>query len=444
MQPPPNPWPRLVARHLLIALTVLAIGGALGYLLEAAIALLGALLAWNLWQLYRLENWIRRGGRSEPPDAPGLWGEIFTGLHQRRQRRLRRVAGLRRLLDRYRESASALPDAVVVLNPDYRIEWANQTAARLLGLDWPADEGRRITHLVRHPEFMRFMDPDSPPRDALNLPSPVNADLWLEVRLVPYGDHQFLLLARDTTHLHRLEVMRRDFIANVSHELRTPLTVLYGVAETLEDELEDQPELFDSVKLLREQSERMKLLVDDLLMLSRLETGSERAEQDWFNPGNLLRNLVHEAELLSGERGHRIELENEPGLEILGTENELRSAFANLVFNAVKYTPPGTRIRVQWKATPQGGHLAVIDDGPGIAGHHLERLTERFYRVDSGRTQDRGGTGLGLAIVKHVLLRHDGQLHIDSELGRGSRFACQFPAERLRRAVGEAEIARSD
>ncbi|WP_018869553.1 phosphate regulon sensor histidine kinase PhoR [Thioalkalivibrio sp. ALgr3] len=434
MQPPFNPWPRVIARNLLAGLIILGTGWALGYPWITATALLTAALGWNLLQLYRLENWARRGGRSEPPDARGIWGEIFTNLHQRRQRRLRRVAGLRRTLERYRDSASALPDAVVVLNPEHRIEWANPTAARLLDLEWPADEGRRITHLVRHPDFLRFMDPATPPQESLNMPSPLDANRRLEIRLVPYGEHQYLLLARDTTHLHRLEVMRRDFIANVSHELRTPLTVLYGVAETLEDELVDQPELMDSVRLLREQSERMKLLVDDLLMLSRLETGSEQGEQTWFNPTKMLRSLIDEAELLSGDRGHHLALDAEPDLEILGTETELRSAFANLLFNAIKYTPAGTRVTLSWSATDDGGAtLAVDDNGPGIASHHLERLTERFYRVDDARSQDRGGTGLGLAIVKHVLLRHQGQLQIDSELGVGSRFSCHFPPHTVRR-----------
>lgn len=422
----------------MVGVPVLGAGWALGYPWPVATGLLAAALGWNMLQLYRLETWARRGGRSEPPDAPGIWGEIFTNLHQRRQRRLRRVAGLRRTLERYRESASALPDAVVVLNHDYRIEWANPTATRLLALEWPADEGRRITHLLRHPDFLRFMSREAPAQESLNLTSPVDASRRLELRVVPYGEHQYLLLARDTTHLHRLEVMRRDFIANVSHELRTPLTVLYGVAETLEDELEEQPEVTDSVRLLREQAERMKLLVDDLLMLSRLETGAETGDQDWFNPGKLLRNLVDEARLLSGQREHAIELHAEPDLEILGTETELRSAFANLLFNAVKYTPAGTRIEVRWGPAGDGASLAVADNGPGIASHHLERLTERFYRVDDARTQDRGGTGLGLAIVKHVLLRHQGQLEIDSQLGRGSTFTCRFAADVVRRA-GDAE-----
>lgn len=431
-------WPDILITSLLIGLPILALGWATGQFWPTVAFLLGAALAWNIANLLWLEAWLRRGGRAEPPDVRGLWGVVFDHLYRRRKRHENRVHRLRLLLERYRDSARAMPDGVVVLNDDLRIEWLNDQATQLLGLDWPDDGGQRITHLVRHPAFLEFMERARETLHRVTIPSPLDADRQLEVRMLPYGDAQYLLLARDTTHLHRLEVMRRDFIANVSHELRTPLTVLYGVAETLEDELADQPELLRSVQLLREQSERMKLLVDDLLTLSRLETDIRQPAREWIDLGRLLEALASEARLLSGDRQHVIEVSAQPGLELHGTKDELRSAAANLLFNAVKYTPAGTRIEVSWEAAPDGARLSVVDHGPGIASHHLHRLTERFYRVDPGRDTHRGGTGLGLAIVKHVLARHDGHLEIDSRVGQGSRFTCRFPPARVRRTEASA------
>ncbi|WP_018864089.1 phosphate regulon sensor histidine kinase PhoR [Thioalkalivibrio sp. ARh3] len=422
-----NPWPGVIAGTLLVGVPIALLGWSMGQFWATIAFLLGAALFWNLSHLLLLERWLRQGGRSEPPDVRGLWGLAFDHLYRRRRRHEHRVHRLRQYLERYRDSARAMPDAVVVLNDDLRIEWLNEMATQLLGLNWPEDEGQRITHLLRNPAFITFMERARTTPGSVTTPSPMYDDQQLEFRLVPYGDAQYLLLARDTTHLHRLEVMRRDFIANVSHELRTPLTVLYGVVETLEDELADQPDKARSVELLREQSERMKLLVDDLLTLSRLETGSPQGPPQWVDVGAMLDTLKGEAELLSGEQRHRIEIHAQTGLELRGAENELRSAFANLLFNAVKYTPPGTRIEVRWQSDADGVRLSVIDEGPGIARHHLHRLTERFYRVDAGRDQRRGGTGLGLAIVKHVLARHGGHLEIDSQVGRGTRFTCLFP-----------------
>ncbi|MGM0672933.1 phosphate regulon sensor histidine kinase PhoR [Thioalkalivibrio sp.] len=434
---PRKTWPNLVLTSALIALPILALGWATGQFWPTVAFLLAAALAWNIYNLLSLEAWLRLGGRSEPAETGGIWGLVFDHLVRRRNHHERRVHRLRQLVERYRDSVKAMPDAVIILRADYRIEWVNDAAPDMLGITWPRDEGQRITHLLRYPGFLDFMGaPGNPDRSAthtITLPSPLMDDRWLEMRLIPYGERQFLLLTRDTTQLHRLEVIRRDFVANVSHELRTPLTVLYGIAETLEEDLNNQPEQLRSVQMLREHSERMKLLVDDLLLLSRLEIDREKGTQDWFQPAPLLKELAEEPSLVSGEQQHDIRLDTDPTLELYGNRNELRSACANLLFNAVKYTPAGTRITLSWHEDTNGASLSVEDTGPGIASHHIPRLTERFYRVDNGRTQSRGGTGLGLAIVKHVLLRHDGHLAIDSQIGRGSRFTCRFPRGRVRR-----------
>ncbi|MGM0812200.1 phosphate regulon sensor histidine kinase PhoR [Thioalkalivibrio sp.] len=431
---PENPWPMVYTRVALALLGMLVLGLLTGQWL--LVFLLGALaaLVWDWINLRRLERWLRLGRKLDPPKSVGFWGDIFDGLYRMRKRSRERDRRRRKLVRNYRDSIKAMPDATVVLSEDYRIEWCNQAALDLLGLRWPRDEGQRISNIVRHPDFVTFVSWHGREARTVSLPSPVDARLWLEVRLVPHAKKRYLLLARDITAFRRLETMRSDFVANVSHELRTPLTVIYGVSETLGHELGEDPEYARSVELLQEQAERMKILVDDLLLLARLETGGKPGHGDWVDVPELLSGLIEEGRLLSGARRHRITLEAEPDLVILGNEKELRSAFANLLANAINYTPDGGEVDLRWWADASGARLQVSDTGIGIEAQHIERLTERFYRVDTGRSKSRGGTGLGLAIVKHVLMRHSARLSIDSEPGRGSTFTCSFPPGILRRS----------
>ncbi|RLK48844.1 PAS/PAC sensor signal transduction histidine kinase [Alkalispirillum mobile] len=429
-----NPWPRVLLTRLGLFLVAGLAGWWLDALAEALLVPTLALLGWEFYHLVRFELWLREGRELSPPPARGLWGHLMDALDRRQQRQRHRRRALQRLMTRYRDAARAMPDAVVVLGDDYRVDWWNAAAGRLLGLQWPADTRQRIANIVRNPEFAAFLANDSPVAREISLPSPLHSDAWLEIRLVPYGEDLSLLLARDVTHLHRLETMRRDFVGNVSHELRTPLTVIYGIAETLADELGDDADVGDTMRLLQEQSERMRRLVDDLLMLSRLETGATPSNPEWVDMCPLLEELVEDGRALSGSRNHRFELECERGLLLEGCESELRSAFSNLIFNAVKYTPENGFIGVRWYANNTGAHLAVTDNGIGIPAAHIPRLTERFYRVDSARSKASGGTGLGLAIVKHVLNRHAGQLTIRSQPGQGSTFICTFPPQAIQRA----------
>ncbi len=419
-------------RASLALLAVLLLGLLTGrWLLVLLLAALAALV-WDWINLRRLEHWLRLARKLDPPKSVGLWGEVFDGLHRMRKRSRDRDQRRRNLVRNYRDSIKAMPDATVVLSGDYQVEWCNQAARDLLGLRWPQDEGQRISNIVRHPEFVTFLSQYTREARMISLPSPVDGRLWLEVRLVPYAKKRYLLLARDTTALRRLETMRSDFVANVSHELRTPLTVIYGVSETLGQELGDDPEYARSVQLLQEQAERMKTLVDDLLLLARLETGGAPRDRQWIDVAQLLGVLVEEGRLLSGSRQHQIAMEADSGLMVLGNEKELHSAFANLLANAINYTPDGGRIDLHWSSDASGAQFRIRDTGIGIGAQHIERLTERFYRVDTGRSKSRGGTGLGLAIVKHVLMRHGAQLTIHSEPGKGSTFVCSFPPGILR------------
>lgn len=423
---PRNPWPRAVTRFSAVMGLALLVGLAVGHVWAVLFFALLACLVGPMRNLVRLERWLRTGRRIQPPRSEGLWGDIFDNLYRLQRRHRQRRQRLAEVLRRFRNSANAMPDATVVLRDRGEMVWWNPLAERYLGLRWPQDGGSPIANLWRHPDFARFLA-QGDWREAAKVPSPVDEGTVLELRIVPYGVGERLLLARDVTRLHRLETMRRDFVANVTHELRTPLTVIQGVAETLADYgAADPSELERPLGLVLQQTRRMGRLIDDLLLLSRLETGGRHRSLERVNVPELLRSVEEEARALSEGR-HAVSLEADPGLVLDGDYNELRSAFVNLLSNAVKYTPAGGRIEIAWFEDRRGACCRVSDTGRGIPAHHLPRLTERFYRVDSGRSQGAGGTGLGLAIVKHVLSRHGASLEIESRLDEGSTFTCVFP-----------------
>lgn len=411
-------------------------------------------LAWSLFigstlvilrqyrQLARVLSWLRRGRRSDPPNVPGLWGEVIHDVYRQYHRNRKRKKKLAKVLNRFHDSSAAMPDATVILGGSGEIEWFNDAAKRLLGLRSGQDLGRRIGNLIRHPSFTAYLAAGDY-SEAVEIPSPLNESLRLNIRVVPYGRNQRLLAARDVTRLYRLEQMRRDFIGNVSHELRTPLTVITGYLEALTDAEEDDPKAVRSSMLqMKAQAERMRRIVEDLLTLSRLETQDDRSREpsEVAVPG-LLAALEKDARMLSGEQGHRLSLEADTGLWLKGNANELHSAFSNLISNAVRYTPADGQIAIRWFEDEDGSaRYEVRDTGIGVDPRHIPRLTERFYRVEVDRSRATGGTGLGLAIVKHVLQRHDAWLQIHSTPGKGSTFSCVFPPERVLRRKS-AEVA---
>jgi len=400
----------------------LLIGQAMLFLFLASLTYIG----WHLYHLRQLEQWFSHK-KFHPPEAPGIWGEVFYHFYRLQQRNRKRKRQLGEMLKRFQNSTAAMPDATVVLGPDYEIEWFNKAAAQLLGLQSPRDRGQPITNLIRYPSFHQYLEQGNYEDNTLKFVSPIDAGIMLRVSVIPYADNQRLLLARDITHLHRLEQIRSDFIANVSHELRTPLTVITGLVETMRDSEDCTQSHQRPLLLLAQQTARMRNIVEDLLLLSRLESEPPTNHSEPVAVAEMLRSIYEEAVALSGDRQHQITLAVEEELIIYGQEGELRSAFSNLVFNAVRYTPTGGAITIRWYRDDQGAHFSVADTGEGIAPEHLPRLTERFYRVDVARSRNQGGTGLGLAIVKHVLNRHRGQLHIESEPSKGSLFRCDFP-----------------
>jgi len=402
------------------------VAGAWAWGLAVASILYASSLLWRVaWLARRLPITV---DRKPVAGVPGL-----VQARQRRQRRAwsRRQRRLIRLLKRYHRSAMSVPDAMVVLSDGREIEWVNDAADDMLGLK-PSDQGLRIDNLLRAPAFVDWLDHGAE-QAPLEIRAPGDESRALSLRIERYGSDRYLLIGRDITALHRLQGVRQDFVANVSHELRTPLTVLAGYVETLMDADEEMdPQMQRILGNMHQQADRMRRIVEDLLLLSRLETS--QPDEDLFEEIDveaLLRPILADARLLSGDEGHRIESDVDDGLQLRGVPRELQSAFSNLVFNAVKYTPAGGRVSVSWSLDEQGRPvLAVSDSGIGIESRHIPRLTERFYRIDVGRSRSRGGTGLGLAIVKHVALRHGARLKIESTPGKGSCFRVVFPADR--------------
>lgn len=360
-----------------------------------------------------------------------MWGDLLDRLYRYQKSQRITQGRLRSTLARIQESSEAMRDSVVMLDRHGDLEWWNSAATDMLGLQTAHDRGQHITNLLRDPRFISYFNARDY-SEPLTLTSPIDERSILQYQITLYGDDERLVMARDITRLHRLEQMRRDFVANVSHELRTPLTVLSGYLETYGDLAEQlPPRLGRGIEQMQDQTQRMQNLVNDLLLLSRLEIDQGGQDHQALSVEQLLNSVCQDALALS-HRKHVVRVAIESDAQLIGSEQEIRSAISNLAFNAVRYTPEGSQIILRWAPMEDGsGCIEVEDDGEGIDPVHLPRLTERFYRVDKGRSTATGGTGLGLAIVKHILLRHDAQLQVESHPGEGSLFRCTFPATRL-------------
>ena len=385
----------------------------------------------------RVLAWLRRGDVTGTPSVAGLWGDVVDRARRALRLREQEAVDSGRRLKEFLAAIQASPNGVVLLDPQGRIEWSNQTAAEQFGFDLQRDMMQQIANLVRDPAFTTYYNSGGRGHEIViqGPRSSPSRPVKLSVHLHPYGEGRKLLLSRDVTAVEQAEIMRRDFVANVSHEIRTPLTVLMGFVETLQNLPLDAEERTRYLGLMAQQAHRMQTLVSDLLTLSRLEGSPLPGAGEWTPVATLTAHCEQEGQALSAVLGkaHALRFEPAPPLEIAGSPSELQSALSNLVSNAVRYTPPGGSIQVQWRQLTDGrAEFSVRDSGPGIAPEHISRLTERFYRVDRSRSRETGGTGLGLAIVKHVVQRHGGELKIQSTPGVGSTFTIQFPASRLR------------
>ena len=429
----------LVAPAIVAALTLLTLAFAGS---AAALALLAvgaaAIVAHHLRHLDQLAEWASASPDAQVPHGSGAWAGAFAALHRRVRNRAAHERDLQQVIERFQQVAAAMPDGIVVLDASNRIAWANPRAQAQLGLELAQDQGQPIMNLVRQPEFLRYLETGDY-GESIVVASSRDAGRMLALQLVPFAADQKLLMSRDVTELEAVARMRRDFIANVSHELKTPLTVVSGFIETLQDLDLDQGQRKRFLQLMQEQARNMQRLVADLLTLSALESEHNPLVEERFEVAPLLLELSADAKALS--RGqHEVALDIGGAATVHGSRDELASAFGNLVSNAIRYTPPAGTITLGWRVDADGsGVFEARDTGIGIATEYLSRLTERFYRVDRSRSRATGGTGLGLAIVKHVVLRHQAQLEIRSERGKGSVFAIRLPARRVARAPHSPE-----
>ena len=425
-------WRASLLRHLLWFAGFTAVGTLFRQPLLGLCVALGAALALHLRDLRLLRYWVDSPKRRELPERNGVWGQIFEALEELQRSNRKRKKRLAAILAEFQASTAALPDGAVVLGEQGQIIWFNRSAQLLLGLQTAQDLGIRIANLIRHPDFADYMARGAYEGE-VEVPSPLNIGITLALRVIPYGNGQRLLIVRDVSQVRGLEAARRNFVSNASHELRTPLTVLRGYLDVIEPETRPGGPLEEwqmPVAEMRSQAARMESLVSDMLKLAKLESSVYDGNHDPVEAGRIALRAVEDARAMSqGE--HRFEVQVDEELGLIGRETEIHSIFANLLSNAVRYTPPGGRIAVSWASDDEGAAFAVSDDGIGIAEEDIPHLTERFYRVDVGRSRASGGTGLGLSIVKHVLERHEGTMHIDSEVGRGTTFTCRFPRHRL-------------
>ena len=410
-----------------------------GHLLGASLVCLFTVLI-DLWKGQKIVVWLRHSNVQQPPEMDGIWGDLIDRMRRILNEQRRQTQAEQKRLQDFLQAIQASPNGVVLLDPEGKIEWCNQTAALHLGMDAKRDLMQHVVHLVRDPVFKKYMASEDHAGEVVidGRNSSFQKLVKLSVQLHSYGENRQLLLTRDVTELAQADAMRRDFVANVSHEIRTPLTVMSGFIETLQSLPLEPQERDQYLGLMAVQALRMQDLVNDLLILSQLEGNSLPSTNDAVDLTSMMSTIESEARGLSaaqreeGEPEHVIEIVVPQGLKLLGAAKELHSAISNLVNNAVRYTPSGGLITATWEILPdQRIQLAVVDTGPGIASEHLPRLTERFYRVDRSRSRESGGTGLGLAIVKHVMQRHGGELKIESELGKGSKFSLIFPVSRM-------------
>ncbi|MGC4027567.1 MAG: phosphate regulon sensor histidine kinase PhoR [Steroidobacteraceae bacterium] len=422
-----------------LALSVAAgviVGLMLGSIWTGIALALGAALAWQLLNLYWLDAWLRNRNRGDPPDAPGLWGDVVSQVVQLHRRKRYHKERLLQVLRELRQSTAALPDGVIILNAQGEIVWFNPPAARLLGFKGRSDRGLRISNLVREPQFRGYLERGEF-AEPLVVVRGAEMGASLSFQVVPYSGGQRLLLVRDVSRQVQLEAMRRDFVANASHELRSPLTVITGYLEMLLTDEALQEDLRTPLSEMQRQAQRMNGIVSDLLDLSRLDAQAEEAVSEEIDVSALC--AILRRDVLARPQHPAVFVDIETKARLLGDEPGILSAFSNLVDNAVKYTPASGSIRLRWALRGDGAaEFRVTDTGTGIAPEHLPRLTERFYRVDAGRARGAGGSGLGLAIVKHVLLHHGATMDVQSTPGAGSTFSCLFPARRVRAAATSA------
>ena len=421
-------WTYHLIRQGVIALLALLLAWLSGHTVLVFILLLVLYLAWQLYNSFRLYRWLQSWD-DNPPDSLGMWAGIFDRIAALQKQNIKRNQQYQQVIDDFEGLTDAFPEATLVINDQGLIRWFNDSAVQLLDLKAETDKGQAVTNLIREPSFADWLSVQDTIHSTLDIQCPVDDNISLQISAVRSRKNQRLLILQDVTDVKNLERIRQDLVANVSHELRTPLTVLLGYLEILKTQPEDpNPEAVERMYL---QARQMQDLLEDLLELSRLESPDKQIFEGSVEVDipALLTQIEKQAKDLS-QGQHNLIFKVQPGLNIRGAETDLKSAFQNLIINAVNYTPEKGKVKVTWQETDDAIVLSVTDTGIGIPHRDIPRITERFYRVGDDRNRKTGGTGLGLAIAKHVLHSHNAKLEVQSEIGKGSEFRCIFPLER--------------
>ena len=433
-------WRNELNKLIVILLVAITVGALLGHFYLSIVITLTVYTLFNILQLRKLHHWLYGEGiedRSPPPESFGLWGSVFDGIYRLQKQERSASAHLENIINKAQESSAALEMAVIMVNKSNNLDWWNQAAEQLLGLQYPRDRHQSVTNLIRDPRFADYFHNEKYDT-TLILNAPGDSKRVLEFQIALFGEHERLMIVRDITQLHKLEMMRKDFVGNVSHELGTPITVIKGYLEAILDNLEDPTGKWRKpIEQMQRQSIRMENIVRDLLILSSLETKTPPRTQEKIVCHKLFAEIKHDMAQTFGEKEHTFTIDCASDLVLSGNRSEIYSAISNLVLNAAKYTPANGTIQLTARVINDKLKIEVTDNGIGIESKHIPRLTERFYRVDVSRSTESGGNGLGLAIVKHILARHQAELKISSELGRGSVFSCVFPASKWSRVSEE-------
>ncbi len=389
------------------------------------------ILGWQIYRLHLLYKWVINPRKDPMPEMSGQFYLLHRELSRKNAQNQKRKRQLSTFLTQFRRAIGALPDAIVLISNTGKIEWANPNAKEVLGIRWPEDSQVRFSDLIRYPEVEAILNNVEPPELGVVVRSLSNKDQTINFKCVRYTKDQRMVIARDVSRLIKVNQIHTDFVANVSHELKTPLTVLRGYVEILQDAKNLPDKFVKPLAQMNIQSVRMQLIVSDLLYLAKLEDSSTEKDLQPVDITSVVNTILEAVQPLIEEKRHKLELDVDYSLKMLGAPTELHSAFSNLITNAIHYTPENGLIKLRWRMSGQQAVFSVKDNGPGIPAQHLDRLTQRFYRVDPDRSRESGGTGLGLAIVKHVLQRHKAELEIDSTEGVGSEFKCVFPRDKL-------------
>jgi len=404
-----------------------------GHTLASLLVVALFIIIWQVHRLNLLYKWVVNPKKNPLPETSGQFYLLHREINRRNRQNSKRKKQLSKYLTQFRKAVSALPDAIILIDDEGFIEWANHNAAELLDIKWPNDSGIRLASLIRDPKLTKLLEMPKPDKTGIEIPSPLNSSRFINIKCIRYTDKLRMVLLRDVSRLLKINQMHKDFVANVSHELKTPLTVLKGYIEVIQNTsiLDQNQALKKAIGQMAMQNDRMENIVHDLLYLSKLEDNHDNTTHGTVDITHLVNNIIESVQSLVQQKEHKIELNIDPNINLCGQVNELHSAFSNLIQNAIHYTPANGIIKIAWNKDKQGAYFSVDDNGIGIQNSHISRLTERFYRLDHDRSREKGGTGLGLAIVKHVLQRHQATLEIDSTPGQGSHFRCSFPKAKL-------------